>query len=132
MSVTFTKDKESENLFVVQVKGIFTFEDLKEFENNARVEIDRSRKVKLLILAEQLSDWGKEGDWGDLTFKYEYDPYIEKIAVVADEKWRSQIIKFIGVGSRQASVGFFFSGEEKNARDWLQSQSEYESPSLEM
>ena len=121
MSVTFTKDKESENLFVVQVKGIFTFEDLKEFENNARVEIDRSRKVKLLILAEQLSDWSKEGDWGDLTFKYEYDPYIEKIAVIADDEWRSQIIKFIGVGNRQASVGFFFPGEEKNARDWLQS-----------
>lgn len=120
MSVTFTK--ESETLFVVQVKGIFTFEDLKEFENKARAEIDRSRKVKLLILAEQLSDWGKEGDWGDLTFMYEYDPYIEKIAVVADEKWRSQIIMFIGVGRRQASVGFFFSGEEKDARDWLQNE----------
>ncbi|MHC4560166.1 MAG: SpoIIAA family protein [Planctomycetota bacterium] len=121
MSVIFTK--ESENLFVIHIKGIFTFEDLKEFENKARAEIDRSRKVKLLILAEQLSDWGKEGNWGDLTFMYEYDPYVEKIAVVADEKWRSQIIMFIGVGRRQASVGFFVSGKEEDARDWLRSES---------
>jgi len=122
VSVTITK--ESDNLIVVHIKGTFTFEDLKEFENKARAEIDRSRKVKLLILAEQLSGWGNEGDWGDLTFMYEYDPYIEKIAVVADKEWRSQIIMFIGVGRRQASVGYFFSGEEKDARDWLQSEGE--------
>jgi MFS superfamily sulfate permease-like transporter len=50
MSVTFTKDKESKNLFVVQIKGTFTFEDLKEIQNKAHAEIDRSQKVKLLIL----------------------------------------------------------------------------------
>ena len=37
MSVTFTKDKESKNLFAVQIKGSFTFEDLKEIQNKARV-----------------------------------------------------------------------------------------------
>jgi len=122
--VSITISKESESLIVVHINGTFTFEDLKEFENKARAEIDRSRKVKLLVHAEQLSDWDKEGDWGDLTFMYEYDPYIEKIAVVADEKWKSQIIMFIGVGRRQASVAFFISGEEKDARDWLQSENE--------
>ena len=122
MSVTITK--ESEDLIVVNIKGTFTIEDLKEVQNQGRDEIDRSGKVRLLILAEQFSGWGKEGDWGDLTFMYEYDPYIEKIAVIADEKWKSQIVLFIGVGRRQASVAFFISGEEKDARDWLQSESE--------
>ena len=66
MSVTLTE--ESEGLIVVQIKGIFTFEDLKEVQNKGRDQIDRSGKVRLLILAEQFSGWGKEGDWGDLTF----------------------------------------------------------------
>ncbi|MFC1637240.1 STAS/SEC14 domain-containing protein, partial [Planctomycetota bacterium] len=79
MSVTFTE--EPENLIVVHIKGIFSSEDLKEIQNQGRDEIDRSGKVKLLILAEQFSGWGKQGDWGDLTFMYECDPYIEKIAV---------------------------------------------------
>ena len=120
MSVTFTKDKETENLFVVQIKGTFTFEDLKEFQNKARVEIDRSKRIKLLVLAEQFKGWGKDGDWGDLTFMYEYDPYIEKIAVVAESKWKDEMLMFVGASSRQASVEFFPTDGEEDARDWLQ------------
>ena len=89
-----------------------------------RAEIDINQKVKLLVLAEQFSGWGKEGDWGDLTFMYEYDPYIEKIAVVAGEKWEDQILMYLGAGRRQAAVEFFLPGEEQDARDWLQGESE--------
>ncbi len=121
MSVTISK--ESENLFVVHIEGIFTFEDLKEFQKQGGDEIDRSGKVKLLILAEQFSGWGKEGDWGDLTFMYEYDPHIEKIAVVAEGKWEDQILMFVGAGRRQAAVEFFLDGREQDARNWLQSES---------
>ena len=120
MSVTFTKDKESKNLFVVQIKGIFTFKDLKEIQNKARVEIDRSQKIKVLILAEQFSEWGKEGDWGDLKFMYEYDPYIEKIAIVAESNRKDELLMFVGANSRQASVEFFLDGGEEDARNWLQ------------
>ncbi len=122
MSITFTK--ESDDLFVISVQGVLTFKDLKEVENKASEGIDRSGKVKLLVLAEQFSGWGKEGDWGDLTFMHEYDPYIEKIAVVSDEKWRDQILMFLGAGRRQAPVEFFLPDEEKDARDWLKSDNE--------
>ena len=122
MSVIFTK--ESETLFTIQIKGAFTFNDLKDAEKQAREEIDRSQKVKLLVLAEQFSGWGKDSDWGDLTFMHEYDPYIEKIAVVANEKWRDQLLMFLGAGRRQAPVMFFSPDEEKDARDWLQSEND--------
>ena len=90
MSVIFTK--ESENLYVIRVNGILTFNDQKEVENRVSTEIDRSGKAKMLVLTENFSGWSKEGDWGDLTFMHEYDPYIEKIAVVANEKWQDQIL----------------------------------------
>ncbi len=122
MSVTFTK--ESDDLFVISVQGTLTFENQKEIENKASKEINRSSKIKLLVLAEQFAGWGKEGDWGDLTFFHEYDPYIEKIAVVAEANWKDQILMFIGAGRRQAEVKFFFYDEEKGARDWLQGKSE--------
>ena len=118
MSVTFTK--ESENLIVVHIKGTFTFEDLKEVQSKGSDEIDRSGKVKMLILAEQFSGWGKEGDWGDLTFMYEHDAQIEKIAIVAEAKWKDQILMFVGAGRRQAAVEFFLDGREQDARNWLQ------------
>ena len=122
MSVTFKK--ESENLFVIQVDGIFEFENQKELENKAREQVDRSGKVKCLILADKFTGWGKEGDWGDLTFMHEYDPYIGKIAVVAEGKWKDEMLMFFGAGRRQAAVEFFYESEEQDARDWLGSSNE--------
>ena len=55
---------------------------------------------------------------------YEYDPYIEKIAVVAEANWKDEMLMYLGAGRRQASVEFFFYDEEKDARDWLKSESE--------
>ncbi len=122
MSITFTK--ESEDLFVINVQGVLTFEDLKEVENKVSEGIDRSKKTKLLVLAEEFSGWGKEGDWGDLTFMYEYDGYIDKIAVVAEANRKDQMLMYLGAGRRKAEVKFFLYDEEKDARDWLQSKDE--------
>ena len=120
MSVTFTK--ESDDLFVIGVQGIFTFEDLKEVEKSAREQIDRNQKVKLLVLAEDFTGWGKEGDWGDLTFMYEYDSCIEKIAVVAEANRKDEMLMYLGAGRRQAEVKFFLYDEEEDARNWLDSE----------
>ena len=118
MSVTLTK--ETENLFVVGLNGVLIYSDLKDLENKFSAEIDRSRKTKLLILAELFSGWGKEGDWGDLKFMYEHDSYIEKIAVVANKEWQDKISVFLCTGMRAAQVMLFDIGEEDKARDWLQ------------
>ena len=120
MSVTFTK--ESDDLFVINLQGIFTFYDLKEVEKSAREQIDRNKKNKVLVLSEDFTGWGKEGDWGDLTFFHEYDPYIEKIAVVAEANWKDEMLMYIGAGRRKAEVKFFF--EDEDAWDWLGSESE--------
>jgi hypothetical protein len=104
------------------MKGTFTFEDLKEVQNQGRDEISRSGQVRLLILAEQFSGWGREGDWGDLTFMYEYDPLIERIAVVTNEKWRGELLMFLGADRRQAIVRSFTS--EEDAKNWLRSESD--------
>ena len=119
MSISLTI--ESENLFVVHVKGIYTFEDSKEVESKLGAEIDGSQKVKVLIIAEQFSGWSKEGDWGDMTFFVEHDRHIEKIAVVANDNWKDQLLMFLGAGRRQADVGFFPDDREEDARGWLQS-----------
>lgn len=85
----FDITKESEDLFVVKVKGTLAFEDLKDFERRPRAAIDRSKRVKMLAVFEEFAGWGKEGDWGDLTFMYEYDPFIGGIAVVAENRWKA-------------------------------------------
>ena len=116
MSVTFTK--ESEGLFVVHVSGILTFDNLKEVENSNFGIKEMDQKAKVLITTEDFAGWGKEGDWGDLTFMYDIDPHIDKIAVVAENKWKDQLLIFLGAGRREAEVKFF-SEDGEDARDWL-------------
>ncbi len=122
MSVSYTK--VSEDFFVVSVEGFLTFDELKKFQNNVSTAIDRSRKIKVLLLAENFSGWGKEGDWGNLEFLLEHDPYIQKIAVVSTKKWKDWLLTFLLAGMRKASVEFFLAGEEEKARNWLKHEAE--------
>lgn len=117
MGVTYAK--EPSGIYAIRLSGIFTNQERKEMENAGRAMIDRSEKIRVLILAEGFSGWGREGDWGDLTFMLEYDPYIEKIAVVAGEQWRDKMLMYLGAGYRKAAVEFFPLGQEDKARAWL-------------
>ncbi len=109
-------EREPSGLYVIQISGMFTNEQRKAMEAAGRAAIDRSSKIKILLLAAGFEGWARGGDWGDIRFMQEYDPYMEKIAVVADEKWRDA---FLAAGHRQAAVEFFPLGQEHKAREWL-------------
>ena len=109
----------SNRCFSVEISGIFSFDDLKSIQKDPRYLLKEGEKVNIVILAKDFSGWGKEGDWGDLTFMYESDPYIGKIAVVADEKFEDELLMFLGAGRRQAIVEFFSTDEEKDAFEWV-------------
>ena len=48
------------------------------------------------------------------------DPYIQKIAVVANEEKKDDLLIFFLKGMREALVEFFPAGEKQKALDWLQ------------
>ena len=112
-------EKEASGLYVIRLSGVFTNQERKAMEAAGRAVIDRSSKIRILILADGFAGWGKEGDWGDIRFMLEYDPYMEKIAAVAEEKWRDPFLMYLAAGHRKAAVEFFPSGEESRARKWL-------------
>lgn len=112
-------EREPSGLYVIRISGMFTNEQRKAMEAAGRAEIDRRSKIKILLLADGFEGWGRAGDWGDIRFMQEYDPYMEKIAVVADEKWRDAFLAFLAAGHRKAAVEFFPLGQEQKAREWL-------------
>jgi hypothetical protein len=114
-----TISKEANNCIVVTVTGVFSYKDLKAVQDAAKEMFNSGIKVNCLILAERFSGWGKDGNWGDLTFMYESEAMIGKIAVVAQEKQKDEILMFLGAGMRRAAVKFFSPDEGDQARDWL-------------
>jgi len=111
--------KNSDDCVVITVSGILTFEELESVQKTAKGVFNPDGKINCLIEAKQFSGWGKAGNWGDLTFLYESDPYIGKIAVVATEQRKDELLMFLGAGRRQAAVRFFLSGEDNKAQNWL-------------
>lgn len=118
MSVTISK--ESNNCIVVTVSGVLLYKDLEVVQNAAKEAFKSGVKVNCLILAGQfVGEWGREGNWGDLTFMYENDPLMGKIAVVAQSQWKDELLMFLGAGRRQAVVNFFSPDKEDQARRWI-------------
>ncbi len=116
MSVTIIQEKP--DLYVITLSGVYTYDDQKTIEQTGG-KIPESGKVNALIRAAQFTGWDNAGDWGDLTFMYKGDPYVNKIAVVVAEKWNDQMLMFFGEGRRNAQVRCFAVDEEALARSWL-------------
>jgi hypothetical protein len=54
-----------------------------------------------------------------LSFYATYGDRIERIAIVAEDRWRDQAMMFVGAGLRKAPVEFFVPGAVSIAREWL-------------
>jgi hypothetical protein len=76
------------------------------------------RPQGLLFLLEDFDD-GTCDDWQDLTFFVKHGGTIERIAIVGNEKWRSESLMFAGADLRKAPVEFFSENDVVKARAWL-------------
>ncbi|HSR13567.1 MAG TPA: STAS/SEC14 domain-containing protein [Thermodesulfobacteriota bacterium] len=115
-----TVQQEGENLRVLRLTGL-----LKKAEWDAALAREAKQwtsatNVKVLVLAENFQGWERGADWGDLNFLVKHDAQIEKIAIVAEPRWETELITFAGAGFRHAAVKFFSAGEAAAARVWLQ------------
>ncbi len=54
-----------------------------------------------------------------MDFFVEHDQQIEKIAIVADPKWKPETLMFAGAGVRTGQVKFFPERQLTMARTWL-------------
>ena len=65
--------------------------------------------------------WEPRDNWSDLTFDAKYSDCIDRIAIVGDERWRSEAPMFAGADLRRAPVEYFggSSREDGGARAWL-------------
>ena len=113
-----TISKETNGNIVITISGALLYQDLIKIQNTAKGMFSSGVKVNCLILAKDFNGWGT-GNWGDLSFMYESDPFINKIAVVSDGKWKDELLMFLGKGYRKAVVKFFFPEELNYARSWL-------------
>ena len=114
-----TIQKEGDSTWQFRVSGVLKKAELDSAQAAAREEIARAGKIKVLLMLEGFQGWEKGAAWGDMTFIATHGDQIEKIAVVGDSKWETEVLMFLGAGLRRTVVKFFVAGEAPRARAWL-------------
>jgi len=113
--------KEGENIYRLEIWGQLRKTELKKCEDQLAGEISRVGPVKLLFNLSGFEGWETRSDWNDLTFYVKHGDSIQQIAIVGDDKWKSQAMMFAGAGLRKAPVEFFPETALSQARTWLSS-----------
>ena len=78
-----------------------------------RAALTRSRRVgpvRLLFVLEAFEGWEPHDDWHDLSFYVSYGDAIERIAIVGDERWRSESLMFAMRRPAEGARGVLFAG----------------------
>jgi len=109
----------SGKLLQVKIRGVLTKADHERLVQVAKEAIAREGKIRALIVAEGFEGWERHGDWGDVSFMMQEGQQIEKMAIVADEKWRDDALAFTAKGFRPTGIEFFAASRMNEARTWL-------------
>jgi hypothetical protein len=112
---------ENDNIYRLEIRGILRKEELDRCQNSLADEIRRVGSVRLLFVLDGFEGWDRQDSWNDLTFFVRYGDKIDRIAIIGEERWRSEALMFAGADLRRGPVEFFLPGFVKDARTWLSS-----------
>ena len=113
-------EQEPDHVFRVEMRGLLRKADL-DRARLALAENGPPAPVRLLFVLDGFEGWEPHDNWSDLTFYAKYSDRIDRIAIVGDERWRSEALMFAGADLRRAPVEYFVgsSSEAGAARAWL-------------
>jgi hypothetical protein len=110
---------EDGDVYRLEVSGVLRRQDLERCQSALLEHVRRSGGVRLLFVLQNFQGWDAGDDWRDLTFYVKHGDAIERIAIVGDERWRSESLMFAGADLRKAPVEFFAAHDITGARAWL-------------
>ena len=110
---------ERDNIYRVEVSGVLKKSDLDRSQALLVAEMGRIGSTRLLFILQEFEGWEANPNWGDLTFYVKHGDSIERIAIVGDERWRSEALMFASADLRRAPVEFFSESALAEARAWL-------------
>jgi hypothetical protein len=110
---------EGGNLFRLDIRGMLRKADLDRWQKELVAQMARLGPVQLLFVLEGFDGWDPADNWSDLSFYVTHGETIQRIAIVGNERWRSETLMFAGADLRKAPVEFFPEHAVADARAWL-------------
>jgi hypothetical protein len=110
---------EGSGVYRLDISGVLQRAEYQQCEAQMKTELSRVGSAKLLCVLDGFEGWERTADWSDLTFYVTYGDAIRRIAIVGNERWRSEMLMFAAADLRKAPVEFFPEGDLNKARAWL-------------
>lgn len=110
---------ERDNIYRLDVAGRLHKRDLDAVQRQVASEIGRAGPIRLLIVLTAFEGWEQGANWRDLTFYVRHGDDIERIAIVADERWESETLMFAAADLRKGAVAFFPVAAVERAAAWV-------------
>ena len=123
--MSLSMQHERDNIYRLEMSGFLRKADFEECETVLASELRRVGQVRLLFVLRDFEGWEPHTGWNDLTFYVKHCDNIERIAIVGDDRWRSETMMFAAAGLRTAPVKFF-SEDLAGARTWLSGENRKE------
>lgn len=120
MSLTMTP--EGEGVYRLDVSGLLRKADLDFWQAALASQMVKAGDVRLLVVLDRFLGWDPGDNWSDLSFYAAHGDRIARIAIVGDERWRSEMLMFAVADLRKAPVEYFVAEALANARTWLKEQ----------
>jgi len=117
--MSMSVQQEENNVYRLDVRGTLQKQDFQRCQEVLISEMGRVGTIRLLLILDGFEGWDQKDDWRDMTFYTKYGSSIDRIAIVGDERWRSETLMFAGADLRRAPVKFFADGSLDQARAWL-------------
>jgi hypothetical protein len=111
--------REGADTYRLDISGVLLQADDRRCEAELRTVLDRGGPAKLLCVLQEFEGWEPHADWSDLGFYVKYGDAIRRIAIVGNERWRSEMLMFAAADLRKAPVEFFTEEELARAQAWL-------------
>jgi hypothetical protein len=112
---------ESADGVTVHIAGTLSPADLSSAQQSVARLLETRGVVSLLVIAEHFEGFGP-GKWHDMSFQREHDRHINRIAIIAQERWEELALMFAGAGVRRVEIQFFAPRLIEQARQWLSEQ----------
>jgi hypothetical protein len=109
---------EDGNVYRVDVSGMLGEQEFGALQQSAAAEIGKVGKIRLLVVLHHFTGWAP-GKWQSLAFYVRHGADIERIAIVGDERWRSEMLMFAGADLRDGPVQYFSPPYRREAAGWL-------------
>ena len=109
--------------FRLEITGVLGKSELDQVQDQLLRELQRpgSPSARLLVVLQAFDGWESNSAWNDMHFYFFHGDVLARIAIVGEERWRSEALMFAAADLRRGPVEYFVPAEMDKAKAWLAS-----------